>query len=325
MNHAKSPASRTRNPAAAASRVAPAERPPRTLEEWIRRGRGGLIGAIIELTKPGITSFVTVTALCGHLVAWLSGSASPFPLSPLFHLLLGVTSATAGALALNQYLERGSDALMHRTRPRPLPSGRIAPLAALILGAILVAGGFGHLWFWIGPVPAFLTALSALLYNGVYTPLKLRSPLATPVGAIPGALPALIGWSAHTGTIDGRGLALFGILFAWQFIHVLALGWNLRDDYRRAGFRLIPPGSAAVIAGFMVVHAVALLALSTLPALLGMAGGLYLPGALALGVGMIVLTLAFLLKPTRQRCNRIFLGSLIYHPLLLGLMVIGAL
>ncbi len=295
-----------------------------TLEERIRQRRGGRIGACLELVKPGITFFVAVTSACGHLVAQLADGGTIHPV-PLLHLTLGVTLATAGALALNQYLERGPDALMHRTRPRPIPSGRIAPATAATLGCALLAAGIGHLGFRIGPLPALLTAISAILYNAVYTPLKLRSPLATPVGAIPGALPALIGWSAHGGGIDGRGLALFGILFLWQLIHVLALGWNLRDDYRRAGFQLIPPGSARLISGLMVGHAAALLALSVVPALLGITGPLYLAGALALGAAMVALALAFFLNPTRQRCNRVFLGSLFYHPLLLGLMVGGAL
>ena len=134
----------------------------------------------------------------------------------------------------------------------------------------------------------------------------------------------LIGWAAHSASIDARAITLFGILFLWQLIHVLALGWNLRDDYERAGFQLIPPGSAGLISGLMVGYAVALLALSAVPVLLGMAGTLYLIGAVILGGAMVAATLGFLFDPTRQRCNRVFLGSLVYHPLLLGLMVAGA-
>ena len=291
-----------------------------TLEDRIRERPGSGIGAYIELTKPGITFFVAVTSGAGYLMASLPVLA----IADLLHLTLGVTLSTAGALALNQYLEREPDSLMIRTRPRPVPSGRIPPGRAALFGSLLLAAGIGDLWFWLGWLPALVTALSAVLYDAVYTPLKLRSPIATPVGAIPGALPALIGWTAHTASIDARGMTLFGILFLWQLIHVLALGWNLRDDYERAGFQLIPPGSAGIISGLMVGHAVALLALSTVPALLGMADRLYLIGALVLGVTMVGATLAFLLDPTRQRCNRVFLGSLIYHPLLLGLMVAGA-
>ena len=284
-----------------------------------RTGRRGSVRAYLELTKPGITLFVTVTALAGYLVAALPAA---IPVR-LFHLVLGVMLSTGGALALNQYIERGPDGLMIRTRSRPVPSGRIRPGHAALFGSLLLAAGIGHLWYHVAWLPALITAVSALLYDGLYTPLKLRSPLATPVGAVPGALPALIGWTAHT-TIDARGITLFGILFLWQLVHVLALGWNLRDDYERAGFQLIPAGSASLISWLMVGYAVALLAVSAVPALLGMAGMLYLAGAVVLGLGMVAATLAFLLDPTRQRCRRVFVGSLFYHPLLLALMVAGA-
>lgn len=291
-----------------------------TLEDRIRERRGGGIAAYVELTKPGITVFVTVTAIAGYLMA-----ALPAPsFTTIFHLALGVALGTAGALALNQYLERTPDGLMTRTKTRPVPSGRVPPGRAALFGWLLMIAGIGHLWFWLGWLPALITASSALLYDAVYTPLKLRSPIATPVGAVPGALPVLIGWSAHTTSIDAHALTLFGILFLWQLIHVLALGWNLRDDYERAGFQLIPPGSAGLISGLMVGYAVALLVLSAVPVLLGMAGTLYLIGAAVLGVGMVAATIGFLFDPTRQRCNRVFLGSLLYHPLLLGLMVVGA-
>ena len=292
-----------------------------SVEERIRAGRTGRAGAYLELTKPGITVFVAVTAVAGYLVASMP-AAIP---SVLFHLVVGITLSTAGSLALNQYLERRPDSVMLRTRGRPVPSGRISARRALLFGWLLVVAGTGHLWFWVGWVPALAAAAAAFLYDAVYTPLKLRSPLATPVGAVPGALPALIGWSAHAGTVDARGMTLFGILFLWQLIHVLALGWNLRQDYDRAGFQLIPPGSDRLISGLMVGNALVLLPLSILPSVLGMTGVLYLAGALVLGAGMVAVTLAFRINPTKQRCSRVFLGSLLYHPLLLAAMVAGAL
>ena len=292
-----------------------------SVEERIRAGWTGRAGAYLELTKPGITFFVAVTAVAGYIMA----STPAVLLAELFHLAVGITLSTAGSLALNQYLERQPDGVMLRTRGRPVPSGRIPASHARLFGWLLVAAGIGHLWFRVGWVPALITATAALLYDAVYTPLKLRTPIATPVGAVPGALPALIGWTAHAGTVDARGMTLFGILFLWQLIHVLALGWNLRQDYERAGFQLIPPGSDRLISGLMVGHALALLPLSILPGVLGMTGNLYVVGALVLGAGMVAVTLAFLLKPTRQRCSRVFLGSLLYHPLLLAAMVAGAL
>ena len=292
-----------------------------SVEERIRAGRGGRAAAYLELTKPGITIFVAVTAVAGYLMAAIPA----VDLAALLHLVVGITLSTAGSLALNQYLEREPDSVMLRTRRRPVPSGRIPPGHARIFGWLLIVAGTGHLWFWLGWLPALVTATAALLYDAVYTPLKLKSPLATPVGAVPGALPALIGWTAHAGSIDARGMTLFGILFLWQLIHVLALGWNLRQDYARAGFQLIPPGSDRLISGLMVGHAAVLLPLSIVPTVLEMSGNVYLAGALVLGGGMLALTVAFLLKPGKQRCSRVFLGSLLYHPLLLAAMVAGAL
>ncbi|MGI9625843.1 MAG: protoheme IX farnesyltransferase, partial [Longimicrobiales bacterium] len=207
-----------------------------TLQKTIQDSSSGQAGAYLELTKPGITFFVTVTAAAGYILAALP----EMDWARLFHVAFGTAVSTAGALALNQYLEREPDGLMLRTRGRPIPSGRIVPGRARLFGVLLVAAGVGHLWFWVGGVSALLTLFSAVLYDMVYTPMKRRSPLATPVGAIPGALPALIGWTAHAGSVDARGLTLFGILFLWQLIHVLALAWNLKDDYERAGFQLIP-------------------------------------------------------------------------------------
>ena len=195
-------------------------------------------------------------------------------------------------------------------------------MRALVRLALLLAG-IGHLWFWTGLLPALVAAVTALLYNGAYTPLKSRSPLATPVGAVPGALPALIGWTAHTAG-DPRGLLLFGILFLWQLVHVLALGWNLREDYVRAGFQLIPPGPSRLVAGLMVGYSVALLPVSLLPAFFGMTGTVYLVAAAVLGTAMAGATTAFLLRPTRRRCHRVFLGSILYHPALMTSMVVGA-
>ncbi len=292
-----------------------------SLEERVRRARpGGGVSAYLELSKPGITAFVAATAAAAHVVA-----AAEMQWLNVAHVVLGTGLSTGGALALNQYLERRPDALMVRTQDRPVPSGRLAPGRARLFGAVLVAAGVGHLAFWAGWVPAVVAAAAAVLYNAVYTPLKLRSPVATPVGAVPGALPALIGWTASAGGVDGRGMALFGILFFWQLIHVLALGWTLREDYERAGFHLIPPVSSRVVAVFLVGYAGALVLASALPAFLGMAGGPYFAGAMALGATMLAASAAFLLKPTRQRCRRVFVGSLLYHPLLLALMVAGAL
>ena len=293
------------------------------MSETQERGSGWLddAGAYLELTKPTIAAFVAFTAAVGFLVA----DTVPVALGGIAHVLLGIALSSAGALALNQCLERESDALMLRTRERPIPSGRISPGRALLFAVALLVAGVGHLLHWVGWIPALLAGASALLYNGVYTPLKRLSSLATPVGAVPGALPILIGWTARTGALDLEGTALFAIHFLWQLVHVLALGWNLRNDYARAGFRLIPPGSDRLVSWLMVGYAGALLPLALAPWLLGMADDLYAASALILGAGMIAVTGAFHFRPTGRRVRRVFLASLLYHPLLLGALVAGTL
>ncbi len=292
-----------------------------TVEDRIRRRLGGRGAAYLELTKPGIALFVVATAAAGYVMAALADAS----LAEIGHLGLGIGLCTAGALAMNQYLERGPDALMVRTRRRPVPSGRIPAGHAHLFAWVLTLAGVGHLWFWLGWLPALVAALSAFLYNAVYTPLKLRTPASTPVGAVPGALPALVGWTAHAGTVDPGGAALFGIVFLWQIVHVLALGWNLRQDYALAGFRLIPPGPPERVARWMVVHVVLLLPASLAPVALGMSGRAYLAGALVLGLALLAATIAFRLEPTGRRCSGVFFGSLAYHPLLLTAMVADAL
>ena len=277
-------------------------------------------GAYFELIKPMITAFVAFTAAVGFLVA----DVAHIDLPGTLQVFLGVALCSAGALALNQFLEREADALMLRTCGRPLPSRRISPGRACLFACVLLVAGVAHLIHWVGWLPALLASGSALLYNLVYTPLKRLSPLATPVGAIPGALPVLIGWAARTGALDTEGTALFAIHFLWQLVHVLALGWNLRHDYERAGFRLIPAGSDRLIAWLMVGHAALLFPLALAPRMLGLADDLYAAAALVLGGGMVAVTLAFLLGPTARSGRRVFVASLLYHPLLLAALVAGA-
>ncbi|MSR36149.1 MAG: protoheme IX farnesyltransferase [Gemmatimonadetes bacterium] len=272
-----------------------------------------------ELTKPGIAAFVTMLAGVSYIVA----ARGRFDVLPLVNTLVGTASATAGALALNQYAEREVDALMLRTRSRPLPSGRMAPREALGFGTLLLALGVGYLAATVGWLPSALTALSAAAYLLAYTPLKSRSYLATLVGAFPGAFPALIGWTAATGRVQIGGVVLFGIAFLWQLPHVLALAWLLREDYARVGFFLTPPTDDGLRIGrHMVYHSVSLLGLSAFPTLIGMTGRWYLVGALALGGVMLGLAIAAASSMTRQRARRVFLYSLLYQPLLMGLLLL---
>ncbi|MGD2067636.1 MAG: heme o synthase [Gemmatimonadota bacterium] len=294
------------------------QRPPsETPQETSEPGR---VASYYELTKPGIAGYVAITAGVSYYVA-AHGRAD---LAPAVHTLLGTVVGTGGALALNQYIEREVDARMHRTRSRPLPSGRLEPREALAFGGLLLVVGVVYLWLTVGWLPSLLTAASAGAYLWVYTPLKSRSYLATLVGAVPGAFPALIGWTAATGGVTLGGMVLFGIAFLWQLPHVLGLAWLLQEDYQRAGFFMTPPSdpSGRRIGRHMVYHSFSLLVISAFPTFLGLTGRIYLAGAVFLGLAMLWLTAAAAIDMNRHRARRVFLASLLYQPMLLGLMLV---
>lgn len=257
-------------------------------------------------------------------VACYVGSAGEAGFLLVLHTLLGTVLATAGALALNQYIERDVDAVMVRTRSRPLPTGRLAPRDALLFGLLLVIGGVVHLWTTVGGLPALLTFFSAGAYNFVYTPLKARSYAATFAGSVPGAMPALIGWSAATGEISIGAMTLFAIGFLWQLPHVLALAWILREDYARAGFQMGPPDDpeGRALGVQMVVYTGVLVPVSLIPTFLGMTGWIYFAGALLVGAAFLAAAVQAWRGMNSQGVRRVFFGSLVYQPLLLGLMLL---
>jgi len=273
-----------------------------------------------ELTKPGIAVFAMMTAGVAHYV----GAAGRVAPSALIHTLVGTFVATAGALTLNQYLEREVDTRMERTRVRPIPSGRVSPGGALAFGLILVAAGVLYLWLAVGALPALLTLAAAAAYDLVYTPLKSRTFAAILVGAVPGSMPALIGWSAATGDLAAGALVLFAIGFLWQLPHVLSLAWLLKEDYERAGFHMSPPNDpTGRIAGrHMVAYAALLVPVSLLPTLFGMTGIVYLGGAALLGGGFLAVSVRARRGMERPAVRNVFLGSLLYPPLLFGLMIL---
>lgn len=276
--------------------------------------------ALYELTKPGIAGYVMVTAGVSAYVA----SRGLIPFAAALHTMAGVGLATAGALALNQYVERDVDARMVRTRFRPLPAGRLEPTTAFIFGSALLLAGVIYLAAAVGALPALLTAFSAAAYHGAYVPLKTRSPLATLAGGVPGAMPTLIGWAAATGGLGPGGLGLFAIAYAWQLPHVLGLAWMLREDYERVGFRLIPPHDAAgsVIGRHMTGWLLLLVPLSGVPTWLGYTGALYFWGALAASLAFLAVGVGAARNLTDRAARKVFFGSLLYHPVLLGLMLI---
>ncbi len=274
---------------------------------------------LLALTKPRISMLVALTAAFGWAVA---GGHMTFA---FWGMLAGVTLASAACGALNQYVERAEDALMRRTKTRPLPTGRVTPPAALALGLVMAASGPALVWAACGALAAGLTALTIVLYVLVYTPLKKVTPQTTWVGAAAGAMPPLIGWAGAAGGLDARAWALFGIQFLWQIPHFLALFWMYRDEYAAAGFKVMPvvhpDGGTTSIQ--IALHSFTLLPATLLPVYLGMAGkGYGLPALLVstafLGLGMKA-SWTMALPDTR----RLFLASLAYLPLIFGMLLFG--
>ncbi len=273
----------------------------------------------IELTKPRITAMVVFTALVGFVLA------SPGPLHPLLltSALVGTALVAAGAAVLNQVLERATDAAMVRTRRRPLPAGRVQPAEASVFGGVITTAGLAVLLSACGPAPAAFAFATWASYLFVYTPLKRRTPLATLIGAVPGALPPVIGWSAADPSVGLGAFILFAILFLWQVPHFLAIAWLYRDDYARGGFPMLPvlDREGSFTARQTVVHSLALTAVSLTPALTGMASGVYLLAALFLGAGLSVTALRLLSTREVGAARRLFLASVLYLPALSCLLL----
>jgi len=275
-----------------------------------------------EMTKPRIAFLVLVTAALGFFMGG-QGIHAPW----LFcSMLIGTALVSSGSAVLNQYLERDVDRLMERTRNRPLPTGRVKPGVAMCLGFALVLGGVFFLLFTVGLLTAFLALLSAFLYVVVYTPMKRYNWLNTSLGAVPGALPPVGGWTAATDSIDPGAIVLFLILFAWQHPHFYAIAWMCRDDYRRGGLKLLPvvePDGKSTcwqIVGFSVL----LIIFSVLPTFMELTGSLYLVGAVVLGVLFLASGLELSLSRSIPSARRVLKASVLYLPLLLMLSVVDA-
>ncbi len=271
----------------------------------------------VELTKPGIVTLVLVTVAAGF---YLSASAITGLL--LFHTLLGATLVAAGSNALNQVVERDVDALMDRTRTRPLPAGRLGVGEAAVLGAGLSTAGIAYLMAFVNGITAAFAAATLASYVFLYTPLKRRTSLATLVGAVSGALPIVGGWAAARGTVDFPAWVLFALLFLWQLPHFLALAWLYRDDYARAGLRMLSVTDGAD-ANFRqaLLYAVALLPVSLAPSVVGTTGRVYFFGALVLSLWLIGATVVAARRPTRPAARRLFGVSVAYLPAVLVLMM----
>jgi protoheme IX farnesyltransferase len=279
----------------------------------------------VDLTKPRIAVLVLFTVAAGVLLA----AGRELDLLLLVNAVCGTALVAAGASALNQWLERHTDARMRRTENRPLPSGRLQPVEALIFGCVLGMAGVVYLAFALPrPWAAVVAALTFAGYVFVYTPLKTRTTLNTLVGAVPGALPPVIGWVAVRGEINAQAVALFLILFLWQVPHFLAIAWIYREDYGRAGLKMLPvvDPSGRQTGRRMIGYCLVLIAASLLPVTFGVSHGVYLAGALLLGLLFLGTAVLFYRERSLPSARRVLRVSLVYLPgLLLLLLLDGAL
>jgi protoheme IX farnesyltransferase len=286
----------------------------------LRPARRHLVGDLSELVKARLTLLVLLTTAVGFYL----GSESPVDYMALFHVVFGTAAAAAGAAALNQWWERAADALMRRTKARPIPAGRMAPVQALVLGIVLSVFGVAYLAVVCNLLSAALTVVTIAIYIFAYTPMKRASTANTAVGAIPGAIPPMIGWAAARGNIDAGAWSLFAIIFLWQLPHFFAIAWMYREDYSRAGFRMISSddGSGERSASQSVFFCILLLVIAGLPAFLGIANFGYLATELLLSGLFIAVAMRFLRLRTPGAARSLFFASIIYLPLLLAALVL---
>lgn len=270
----------------------------------------------VELTRPRIALMVLITVTMGYLLGLRSG----WELGPLVHAAIGILLVAAGSSSVNQWLERDTDARMRRTQTRPLPSGRLLPWEVLSLGVTCAVSGTCYLAVNVNVLTAGLTALTFLLYVGAYTPLKRWTSLCTAIGAVPGAMPPVLGWTAAGQPLDLTAFALFALLFFWQFPHFLAIAWLYREEYRAAGLRMLPGGLPLPrVTGLMALgYALGLIPISLIPAWLGVAGSSYALAAIGLGAIYAGSAAAFAYSETRASARRVLWISLAYLPLVLG-------
>jgi protoheme IX farnesyltransferase len=287
----------------------------------VRSSRSGFIRDLVELIKARLTLLVLLTTAVGFYL----GADNPINYAALLHTVFGTAAAAAGAAALNQWWEYKLDALMQRTRSRPVPAGRMRPRDAVVLGAALSIFGVAYLAFVCNALSAALAAITIVIYVFGYTPLKRVSTFNTALGAVPGALPPMIGWAAARGTLNAGAWMLFAILFFWQLPHFFAIAWMYRNDYARAGFQMISSDdqSGERSASQSVFFCMILFVVAGLPAFLGIATIFYLLAELILGAVFVAVAMRFLKTRTRADARRLFITSIIYLPLLLGALVLS--
>jgi len=275
--------------------------------------------AFVELTKPRITFLIVLTSAAGFALA-----STNINYLGMLSAMFGIGLLSSGIATLNQYMERDLDGLMRRTADRPLPTGKLYPWEALVFGIGLTVAAEIYLAVLVNPLSALLglTVIAGYLFG--YTPLKTRTSLSTLVGAFPGAVPPLVGWTAARGELSLEGWVLFAILFLWQFPHFLAIAWMYREDYARAGILMLPvvEPDGRVTGQQIVIYTLMLLPVSLLPTVLGISGNVYLAGAIVLGGLFLYSALKAAFSQSRQQARRLLLASVLYLPLLFVLMVV---
>jgi protoheme IX farnesyltransferase len=281
--------------------------------------RSNTLNAYFALTKPDVSFLVMMTTAAGYYM----GAHGPVNWLKLIHVVAGTMIIAAGTSALNHYIERDTDRYMRRTASRPLPSGQLSANEVLLFGVLLSAAGAVDLYLAGGLLASALGVITCVTYLMAYTPLKKRTVWATFVGAFPGAVPPMIGWAAATGSLDRGAWLLFAILFIWQFPHFHAIAWMYREDYARAGILMLPvvdrPGTRTFRQ--IILSAGALIAVSLLPAVLGMTGVLYFFGALTLCTALLQVCLWANSTRSNVRAKWLMHATVLHLPLLLGLMV----
>jgi heme o synthase len=272
-----------------------------------------------DLFKARLTALVLLTTFVGFYLGWRGA----MNFLPMFHALFGTALVASGAAALNQFLEREHDAKMRRTATRPLPSGRLQPSTVALLGGALSVAGLIYLALLVNLLTSVLGAVTLVSYLFIYTPMKRVSWLNTLVGAIPGALPPLMGWTAARNELSGEGWALFAILAFWQIPHFMAIAWMYRDEYAKAGFVMLPAldPTGERTAQQAIGNTLALLIASLCPFTFGLTGKIYLAAALVLGLGFLFCAIQFSRQMTLPRAKQLFFASIIYLPLLIAALV----
>ncbi|HEV2401089.1 MAG TPA: heme o synthase [Candidatus Sulfotelmatobacter sp.] len=294
-----------------------------------RSRAASLLRDYADLTKLRVTSLIIMTAWCGYFFG-AHKSGIPWMSWELLNALLGIGLVSSGTAALNEVMEQDVDANMRRTASRPLPAGRMSALHATVAGLIATMGGSIYLAYFNNPLTGLLTFLTSVVYLGAYTPLKRVSPVCTFVGAFPGAMPGVLGWTAVRGKLEWETLVLFSILFVWQFPHFFSIAWLYREDYAKGGVRMLPviEEDGRSTARRILAYSITLIPISVLPSFMGMAGRVYLAGAVALGMALLYFSirLAFLGLPltnatSKMRARHLLQATVIYLPLLFMLMM----